>query len=132
MLVDTSILVELLGRPPTDGLVRRIIEAVGDDVLFASPIQFGELADVARSRKQSVPDVVRKAREILEVIPLDPEIAVAASDLKAQARRRRSAKDFSLIDGIVLASARAKGQAVLTLDSEFDGFDDVRVLSRGP
>lgn len=128
MLVDTGVLVELLGRTPTDSLVRRIVETLGDDLVFASPIQLGELADAARAKKRDVDEAVRKAREILELIPLEPELAVEGSNLKAEARRRKTGKDFSLIDGIILASARAKTQRLLTLDPEFDGFEGVTIL----
>src|SRR5687767_1242818 len=104
MFLDTTIIVELLGRPATDPLVRRIVSEMGDEVLTASVIQLGELADVARARNQTVSEAIRRAREILELAPLDTEIAVEASNLKAEARRRRASRDFSLIDGVVLAT----------------------------
>lgn len=130
MLVDTSILVELLGRPATDTTVRRIVDAVRDEILFASPIQLGEIADAARAARRDVASAVQQARELVELIPLEAEIAVEGSNLKAQARKSKVGRDFSLIDGIILASARAKGQRVLTLDAEYSGFDDVTVLPR--
>jgi predicted nucleic acid-binding protein len=34
-----------------------------------------------------------------------------------------------LIDGVILATARAKGQKLVTLDGEFLGFDDVVLLA---
>lgn len=72
------------------------------------------------------------AARLLEFIPLAPELAVQGSALKSEARARPSGKDFSLIDGVVLASARSRGLRLLTFDSEFEGFPDVTVLRRTP
>jgi len=128
MLLDTSVLVEMLRRPATDGRVKRILTAIGEKPLFASPIHMGELADVARRSGVSAEETVAKALQVVDLIPLTPDIAVAASAIKAEARRRKSGRDFSLIDGIGLASARSRGLPMLTLDHEFDGFRDVTVL----
>ncbi|MFO1533842.1 MAG: hypothetical protein ABR562_09175 [Thermoplasmatota archaeon] len=71
-----------------------------------------------------------KARKLVELIPLDADIALGASGIKAEARRRKAAKGFSLIDGVGLATARSRGLGMLTMDHEFDGFDDVTVIPR--
>ena len=130
MLLDTSVLVELLRRPATDPLVKRILELVDDRPLFASPIHMGELADAARKGNLSPREVVDKALQIVELLPLDADTAVLASDLKAEARRRKNGKGFSLIDGVGLATARTRGLPMLTMDAEFDGFEGVTVLGR--
>ena len=65
-----------------------------------------------------------------ELLPLDADTAVLASDLKAEARRRKNGKGFSLIDGIGLATARTRGLPMLTMDAEFEGFEGVTVLGR--
>lgn len=130
MLLDTTILVELLSRPAASPLVRRILKSIGDDVLFASAIQLGELADVARQSRKDADEVVRRAADIVQVVDVDADIAIEASRLKAQARRRRHVRDFALVDGVVLATARSLGQRVLTLDHEFAGFEDAVILPR--
>lgn len=130
MLLDTSVLVELLGRPASDALVQRILQAIDDRPLFASPIHMGEVADAARRSGLPPDTTVAKALDIVELIPLDADIAVHASHIKAEARRRKAARDFSLIDGIGLATARSRGMPMLTLDAEFDGLDGVTVLRR--
>ena len=130
MLLDTSVVVELLRRPAIDSLVRRILQSIGDQPLFASPIHMGELADAARRGGLSPRETVDKALQIVELIPLDWEIAVAASNLKAEARKRKVGKEFSLIDGVGLASARSRGLPMVTLDREFEGFPDATVVHR--
>ncbi len=128
MLLDTSILVELVGRPATEPIVVRILGVLADQARFASAIHLGELADTARRNNRSVEDAVRGALAMVELVPLTPEIAVEASMIKAEARRRKHAKDFSLIDGIGLASARSRGMRMLTMDGEFAGFPDVDII----
>ncbi len=130
MLLDTTILVELLSRPGTSPLIRRILDRVGDEVLFASAIQLGELADVARQSRKDADEVVRRATDIVQLVDVNADIAVEASRLKAQARRRQHARDFSLVDGVIIATARTLDQRVLTLDREFSGFDDAVVVPR--
>lgn len=130
MLLDTSVIVELLGRPATDPVVKRILQAIGDQPLFASPIHMGEVADAARRNGLPPEETVAKALQIVDLIPLDADIAVSASKLKAEARQRKAGKEFSLIDGVGLATARSRGMPMLSLDAEFGGFADVTVLSR--
>lgn len=130
MLLDTSVLVELQQRPADDRIVQDILAAIGDAVLFASPIHLGELADAARRKGLPPEETAAKAMQVVELIPLSADIAIAASALKAEARRRKSGKEFSLIDGVGLASARSRGVPMLTMDHEFDGFHDVTVIAR--
>ena len=129
MLLDTSTIVELLAKPATDPLVRRILDAVGDAPLFASPIHIGEVADAARRSGIDPAAAARKAMEIVELIPLDASLAIGASSLKAEARARPTGRDFSLIDGVGLATARSRGLPMLTLDREFLGLPDATVLA---
>ena len=83
-----------------------------------------------RRAGQDPEPVVAKTLSIVEMVPLDTAIAVAASGLKAEARRHRAGKAFSFIDGIGLASARSRGLRFLTLDADFDGFADVVRIAR--
>lgn len=130
MLLDTSVILELLRHAPNSPVVKRILAVVGDTVLFASPIHMGEVADTARRSDVSPEETVARALQMVELIPLTSDIAVVASAIKAEARQRKSGRDFSLIDGIGLASARSRGLPMLTMDHEFEGFADVTILDR--
>lgn len=130
MLLDTSILVELLS-PAANGTVHdRILAALGDRRMHASPIHMGELADAARKKGLDPGDQVAKVMQFVDLVALDAAIAAEGSAIKAEARKRKSGRDFSLIDGIGLATARSRGMPMITMDHEFDGFDDVTVISR--
>jgi predicted nucleic acid-binding protein len=130
MLLDTSVIIELLRRPPTHPVVGRIRKAIGDRPMFASPIHMGELADAARRDGVDVESAVAKALQIVDLIPLDARVAVQASSIKAEARKRQTGKEFSLIDGVGLASARSREMGMLTMDNEFAPFLDVTVIKR--
>ncbi len=130
MFADTSVVIELLRGSADDPLVKQIESSLGSGLVLASPIQIGEIADHARKNKESPQGAAELAIQVLELVPLTPEIALAASEIKAEARTRAKANDFSLIDGVILASARSKGQTLLTLDKGFLGFPDVIVLDR--
>lgn len=130
MLLDTSVLIELLHRPEEDRIVQEVLQAVGAGPMIASTVHLGEIADATRRKGLSVEEALAKAQEIAEFVPVDSGIAIEASNLKAEARRRRHGRDFSLIDGIGLATARARGLRLLTLNPEFAGFEDAVVLRR--
>lgn len=130
MLLDTSVIVHLLSQPETDPFVRSAREAIGESMTYASPIHMGEIADVSRREGRPVEETVRRALDLVDLIPLDAAIAVEASALKAEARKRKAGRDFSLIDGIGLASARSRRMPFLTFDPEFTGFPDAIILRR--
>lgn len=128
MLFDTSVLVAWTDRPPEDPVVERIRELAGEGPVIISPIQFGELADIAR--KHGI-DAMTYTQEFTraEQVPLTMDVAIEGSRIKAQARKRAHSRDFSLIDGILLASARSAGVELVTLDRDFEGFDDCVVVA---
>jgi predicted nucleic acid-binding protein len=132
MLLDTSVIVHLLTHTPEDPRVQAILATLDDAATFASPIHLGEVADIARRMGRPVGDTVRQALDLVDLVPLDAAIAVEASALKAEARQRKAGRDFSLIDGIGIASARSRGLRLLTFDPEFEGFPDAVVLRRTP
>ncbi len=86
MLLDTSAIVEILLRKPGDPVFDAIQATVADHALFASPIHLGELADAARRRSLPVDDVVKAAKTLVDLLPLDADVALQASALKAEAR----------------------------------------------
>src|SRR5687767_3325691 len=118
MFLDTTIILEILRRDPDDPWQRRFREQYGAEPLLCSPIQLGEVADYHRKHRLVPDESVARARGFLETIPVDEETALLASALKAEARSHRVGKDFSLIDGVVLAAARRRSQKLLTLAKE--------------
>ncbi len=125
MMFDTSVLIELLSRPRQSPLVKKLIELAGDEPLLASSIQFGELADIARRDGVPVDRIIRRLEPLLVQIDVDKDISLKASELKSTARQHPKGKKFSLIDGIILATARNYDQQLVTMNGDFTPFDDV-------
>lgn len=128
MHLDTTAMLELMRRPPDDALVAQLRARMGDEALFWSSVQYGELADVGRRDGDSVEDLADRVARVVEEIPVHRDIALLASALKSEARRTRAGRNFSLIDGIVLATARSLGQRLLTTAREFSPFPDAVVV----
>ena len=126
MFLDTSAWIELraAGRPER---ARQVWGAIGGGPYHCSPIQFGEMADIAIRRGEDVEEFCAGLTAAV-LIPLSASIAAAGARIKAEARLRATGQSFSIIDGILLASARATGVPFVTCDNDFAGFDDCVVL----
>ena len=127
MLLDTSVVVEIFRSPSTSRRFKRIVKDIGDEEAFVSQVQLAEVADWAIRNGVSARDRVSSVKEFARVVPLDEAIYLEAPTIKNR-RRESGHPDFSLIDGIVLATARSISQRMLTLDRDFEGEADCIVL----
>ena len=128
MFLDTSVILELLSENAASPLVKHIMERIEGNELFISIIQLGEISDWCFLNGHDPDFVVRNITTIVHVYPLDNNLVVRGSRLKWD-MRSVGHKKFSLIDGIILASARKLSEPLLTLDSDFRDLDDVILLS---
>lgn len=128
MFLDTSALIDLMRSAPDDERSRRIRSALQDERIYLSPIQMGELADYARRFPLPLADLLQRVRSNSEFVTLTPEVAIQGAAIKAEVRALQKGTNFSLIDGILLASARAIGQGFLTSDRAFPTASDIIVV----
>jgi len=128
LLLDSSAIVEVFRSPSSSRRFRAIWRRIGDEEVFVSVVQLAEVADWAVRNKVSPKDRVASVREFAQVVPLDEEICLEAATIKYR-RRERGYTDFSLLDAIILATARSVGQRVLTFDGGFAGESDCIVLT---
>ena len=128
MFLDTSIVVELLRSKKDSRKSERILNRIGDDALYVSVIQLGELADWCYRNNFQPTKYVRKLKEVASITPLDEELCLAGAEIKKQLRGR-GVKKFGLIDGIILSSARKLEQDLLSSDSDFIDIVDVIYLN---
>jgi predicted nucleic acid-binding protein len=106
---------------------QKILNAIENELLFISVVQLGEVHDWCLANCRDPAARMAQLREIVNIIPLNEDICMKASELKREMRNRGKAK-FSLMDGIIIASARHIGQQLLTLDSDFGKADDVILI----
>lgn len=127
MLVDTSTIIEILRNPKTSETFRIINEQIGDEELYLLIVQLAELSDWCIENRISPRERVDVVKKIANIMPLDEEICLEGSKTKA-GRRKSGYKNFSLVDGLVLAAARSLGEKLLTFDKDFSGEKDCIVL----
>lgn len=127
MLLDSSIVVELFRHKRTSKFFREVMKKIGEQPLFVSMIELAEVADWCL--RNSIPAQTRIAAisEFAQIIPLDEAICQQAAIIKKD-RRTKGYSNFGLIDGIIVSSATAQNQEVLTLDPDFEGEKDCFVL----
>jgi len=126
VFLDTSVIIEVFRRRNDPEFLQRVERIVGDGELFVSIVQLAEVADWAVRNKLPPKERVAAVKEFARVVPLDERICLDAAETKA-GRREKGYVDFSLLDGVVLASARSIGQRLMTLDGDFAGEADCHV-----
>ncbi|TET91922.1 MAG: type II toxin-antitoxin system VapC family toxin [Methanomassiliicoccales archaeon] len=127
MFLDTNIIIDMLQSDPEARRVKKILELVGNESLFVSVFQIGELSDWSLKNGIDPFGPFKHLKETSRVIPLTESICVDASEIKHEMRDKGAPK-FSLGDGLVLASARSIKQTLLTKDKDFKEAEDVIIL----
>ena len=127
MFLDTSIIIELFQSDSNSPGFIRIYEHVKGEPLFMSVIQAGELSDWCLKNNIRPEEMMGQLKKIIGAIPLNERLCLEGSRLKSELRAK-GAKTFSLIDGMMLASARSVNQTLLTLDRDFAKAEGVVLL----
>ena len=91
-------------------------------------IQLAELSDWCIRNSVPPTERVEAVKQFANIVPLDEDTCLEGSSIKS-ARRRTGHKNFSLLDGLVLAAARSIGERLLTFDRDFMGEKDCVVLA---
>jgi len=128
MLLDSSAIVEIFRNPNTSRRFKSIMREVGDEEVFVSIVELAEVSDWAVRNRASAKDRVTYIKDFARIVPLDEQICLDASQIKHR-RRELGYTNFSLLDSIILATARSIGQRVLTFDKDFEGETDCIVIS---
>ncbi len=127
MLLDSGVIIEVFRSTQDSKHFRAILRAIGDEETFVSVIQLAEVADWAQRNQLPVKERVASIKDFARIVPLEEQICIDASEIKRR-RREMGYSDFSIIDGIILASARLIGHRLLTFDGDFAGESDCVLL----
>lgn len=127
LLVDTSTIIEIFRNPKNSEKIRLINEQIHDEELYLLVVQLAELSDWCIENNVSPRERVEAVKKISNIIPLDEEICLEGSKIKAE-RRKRGHRDFGLLDGLVLAAARSLDEKLVTFDKDFSGESDCLIL----
>jgi len=127
MFLDTSIVVEIFRNEQTSDLFKEIYEYINDEPIFISIIQLGEISDWCLKHHINPNKRIEKLKQIVNLVPLSETICMEGSTIK-HTIRKKGVKKFSLIDGMILSSARSINQQLLTRDKDFKSIKNVIVL----
>lgn len=123
--VDTFAWIEYFAGTPIGARTRAVFEDSGNRLLTPAPM----LAEIRSKfiREGLDPEPPTLAIESLsEVIPLDRALARVAGE--EHARRRKTSKDFGMMDAFLLVTARSRRATILTGDPHFRGLAEVEFL----
>ena len=127
MFLDTSIIIEIFRSGKKSETFEEIFELIKDEPIFISIIQIGEISDWCLKNNINPEKRISRLKQILNVVPLSEKICLEGSKIKYNIRKKEK-KKFSLIDGIILSSARSINQKLLTMDKDFRKINDTIVL----
>jgi len=127
MFLDTSIIIEIFRSRKKSETFEEIFELIKDEPIFISIIQIGEISDWCLKNNINPEKRISRLKQILNVVPLSEKIFLDGSKIKYNIRKIEK-KKFSLIDGIILSSARSINQKLLTMDKDFRKINDTIVL----
>ena len=103
------------------------MDKIEDEDIFISLIQIGELSEWCYRNNINNSEAIGFIKSISEVLPIEEDIIETASRLKHTAGSNGRSK-FSLIDGMILSTARKYSERLLTRNNDFIGFNDVIVI----
>lgn len=129
MLLDTSIIIEIFLLEKNTDKFREIYNIIKEETTFISLIQIGEISDWCLKNRINPLEVLAILKDLVNIIPLNEKILLNGSKIKFN-MRNTGIKKFSLIDGIILASAREYYEKLLTYDSDFKNAENTIVLSK--
>jgi predicted nucleic acid-binding protein len=127
MLIDTSVIIQLLTQSRGSVISTRLRRSLGDEEIVVSILELAELSDWCLQNKSPVSERIEAVKKFASLIPLDEETCREGSKIK-HGRRALGYKDFGIIDGMILATARRLDEKLLTFDPHFEGEPDCIIL----
>ena len=122
VLVDTSAWIEwLIGSPTGDKLAGHLPDQA--DWLVPTMVQLELSKWLAREVGEDKADQVIAFTQVCQVVPLDTEIALAATEAC------RGHK-LATADAVMFATARTRGATLLTCDAHFEGLPGVTLIAK--
>ena len=127
MLIDTNVIIEILRHPSGSERFRLVKESIGSEDLYVLVVELAEMSDWCIQNRVSPRERVEAVKKLASIVPMDEEVCLEGSRIKAE-RRKKGYTNFGLLDGFILAGARSMGEKLLTFDKDFSGERDCMVL----
>lgn len=123
-VVDTSALIEWLGRSPIGLVVRREFPDLAQWVM-PTIVQLELVKWMARATTAETAERVLAFTTTCRVVPLDTRLAVAAAE--ASARHK-----LATADAVIYVTAMSEGADLLTCDAHFENLPGVVFIPKRP
>ena len=124
MFLDTSAIVEIFRNEPGSQRFEEIFDIIGNEPLYVSVVQMGEISDWCIRNGHDVSDLVNILKMLTNVLSVNEIICLKASQMKDEMRRKGNGK-FGLMDAIILTSAMSINQKLLTTNDVFSKAEGV-------
>lgn len=119
--LDTNIWIEFFFNPREE-----IIDLVNTNSISVSGYCLAEIAEILICHKINPKDGLDFISAKAKIVPITPQIAIDAAKVKITQRKKNS--KFGLADAIHYSSAISINATFITLDNDFQGLDNVRIL----
>ncbi len=123
MLLDTYSWVEFLIKSKKGEKVKGLLER---QRCFTSVVSFSEITEWVLKQRLNPKEFVKIVSELSEVISLDFDIAVLAGKLNYE--RKKTVKDWGMIDSLILATSLVYDLKIVTGDKHFKDLSNVEIL----
>lgn len=123
MFLDTSTVIELfIGSDKGE----RVLKTITKDDVFISILTHAEVAIWCKRNGKDFEVWRDMIEKIANTVDLTPAICYDAAKITFETKKNE--KNFGIVDGIILASARSIDQRLMTKDKHFKGFEDAILI----
>jgi predicted nucleic acid-binding protein len=122
MLLDTYAWVEYFRGTEKGGEVKNLL---AKEQCFSCAISLAELSQWVESENLGEKKVIETVKKLSIIINLDNDLLEAAGKLNYH--MKKTAKNFGMIDAIILATAKAYGLKIVTGDRHFENENSVMI-----
>ncbi len=116
MLFDTSAWVEYFSGSEKG---KKVSECINSNTCFTSIISIAELSSICVEKKYNPVELLFQVKSFSYLIDIDENILLLAGKIKQE--KRKTFKNFGLIDAIILSTAKQLGLKILSCDKHFEG-----------
>ncbi len=128
MILDSSYYIKLLKDPTIIDDDPDFYAKFESESWIMNTVQVAEIAQWAIDFGWDPDLVISDAKKEIHFYPLTETLAIKGAKIKKDMRNQGASK-FSLIDGIILATARETKHKLITYDSDFELAKEAIVLS---
>ena len=124
-LLDSSAWIEYFSGTPIGEKVKSILEGE-DTAIVTCMLSIAEISDKFSKENEKFDRSLAFIKSISPVVNLTLNSCSEAGKLKAQ--RRKTKKEFGLVDAIIYLTAKENSCILLTKDDDFENMDDAILL----